>query len=202
MAENEILYISGARRWRATRRALTAGDDIDSVADCFVDDLIRGLRNSLVVSLRKGATLLALLRAADVGREALSAVVANFQDKQLARIVQRAIAERGSHDGDGIARYVGQIIRDAVLERALVYAGRCDNYKTPQARDALAQRLSARLKLCEPELTSLLQSSARGEAVRRAARLRATSQRRPASAVVSTSLLGRTGGQADVTRRR
>jgi len=197
MAENEILYISGARRWRATRRALASGDAIESVADCFADDLLRGVRNSLMVSLRKGAPLLALLRAADVGREALSAVVANFQDKQLARIVQRAIAVRGAHDSDGVARNVCQIIMDGVLEKALLYAGRCENYKTQRARDTLEQRLSARLKL-----TSLLQSSARGDAVRRAARLRAAAQRQPASAVVSTSLLGRAGGRADVTRRR
>ena len=204
MAENEILFVTGARRWRPTRRALTAGAPMEAVADCFADDLIRGVRNSLVASLRKGATLLTLLRAADLGHEALSGVVANFQDKQLARIAKRAIAECGSHDADALARYVGQLIMDSVYEKVLVYAGRCDRYKTQQARDALAQTLDARLQLCEPELTSVLQNSLRGEPVRRAARPRVhrASVRRPASAVVSTSLLTPTGTRPDAARRR
>lgn len=48
MVENEILYVASALRWKETRRALAAGVAVEIAADRFIEDMDRGLRNSLV----------------------------------------------------------------------------------------------------------------------------------------------------------
>jgi hypothetical protein len=203
VAENEILYVAGAQRWRATRKALRAGAQPGTVAETLIQDLERGLRNSLVATFRKGATLLTLLRAASVDRTALRAVVTQFQDRQLARIFAAAIKEFGPDNPMAATRYAGALIADEIHERTLLYAGQCDAYQTEASRLALSEALSASIERYKPELMLILESSMHGQRVsgpKRPRTTRASTQVRVKS-VVETSLLPPGAGQQNVVRR-
>jgi hypothetical protein len=203
VAENEILYLAGARRWRATRKALRNGADADVVAQCLLDDMDRGLRNSLIATLRRGETLLTLFRAACENPVALRAVVVNFQDRQLACIVKQAIKVCGPDDPLAVAHYAGNQIVDQVLERALLYAGQCDAYSTADSRDALSKVLANSLERYRPTLMEILETSMNGNRVPAPKRLRATraSVQVRVKSVIETSLLAPGMNQQDATRR-
>ena len=204
MAENEILYVAGAHRWRATRRALRNGASAEAVAQCLADDMDRGLRNSLIATFRKGETLLTLFRATCQYPIALRAVVRNFQDRQLARIVREAVKVCGPNDPLAAARYAGNLIADQVFEQTLLYAGQCDAYSTPTARAALSETLAVSIERYKPELMAILETSMRGQRVRGPKRqqvTRASTQLRVKS-VIETSLLPPGVGQHNVLRRR
>ena len=92
---------------------------------------------------------------------ALRAVVRNFQDRQLARIVREAVTVCGPNDPLAAARYAGNLIGDQVVEQALLYAGQCDAYSTPTARAALCASLTASIERYRPELMAILETSQR-----------------------------------------
>jgi hypothetical protein len=204
VAENEILYVAGASRWRATRRALRNGASAEAVAQCFADDMDRGLRNSLNATFRKGETLLTLFRATCQDPIALCAVVRSFQDRQLARIVREAVKVRGPNDPLAAARHAGNLIGDQVVEQTLLYAGQCDAYSASTSRTALSETLTASIERYKPELMAILETSMRGQRVRGPKRqqvTRASTQLRVKS-VIETSLLPPGVGQHNVLRRR
>jgi hypothetical protein len=204
LAENEILYVAGASRWRATRRALRNGASAEAVAQCFADDMDRGLRSSLIATFRRGETLLTLFRATCQDPIALRAVVRNFQDRQLARIVREAVKMCGPNDPLTAARYAGNLIGDQIAEQTLLYAGQCDAYSTPAARAALSEALTASIERYKPELMAILETSMRGHRVRGPKRqpvTRASTQLK-AKSVIETSLLPPGVGQHNVLRRR
>ncbi len=204
MAENEILYVAGASRWRATRRALRNGASAEAVAQCFADDMDRGLRNSLIATFRKGETLLTLFRATCQDPIALRAVVRNFQDRQLARIVKEAVKVCGPNDPLAAARYAGNLIGDQVVEQTLLYAGQCDAYSTSTSRTALSETLTASIERYKPELMAILETSMRGHRVRGPKRQQVTraSTQLKVKSVIETSLLPPGVGQHNVMRRR
>jgi hypothetical protein len=203
VAENEILYLAGARRWRATRRALRNGASAEAVAQCFVDDMDRGLRNSLISTFRRGATLLTLLRAAREDPLTLRSVVTSFQDRQLARIARDAIQVCGHDDPLRVARYAGTLITDQVVERTLLYAGQCDAYSSAASRAALSKTLAASIERYKPDLLATLEISMRGQRVRGPKRQRVTQASRElrVKSVIETSLLSPGASQPNVVRR-
>jgi hypothetical protein len=203
MAENEILYVAGASRWRGTRKALQTGESADAIAMRVIDEMNRGLRSSLVTTFRNGATLLHLLRAAGEDRNALRAVVMSFKDRQLARLFSEAIKACGSDRPIEVARFAGNLIIDRVHDRALCYAGQCEAYRNETARHELSVALSTRFDRYRPELMAILKDSMRGHPVRRAPRrssTRASVQLR-VKAVVETSLLPVGSGHRNAVRR-
>jgi hypothetical protein len=204
MAENEILYIVNAARWRGTRRALKAGESPAAVAGQLLEEMNRGVRNTLVGTFKKGATLLTLLHAAGESRDALRAVVDSFTDRQLARLVSAAIKACGSASPTEIARFAGDRILDQVHERALCYAGQCGTYQSERARAELSQALSARFDQYRPELLAILEESMRGQRVQRPPRRSTTraSLRVRVKDVVETSLLPPGSGHAAHATRR
>lgn len=203
MAENEILYIAGARRWRRTRIALRTGADAAGVAQCALEEMDRGLRNSLAASFRKGHTLLALLRAAKDDPSAARAVVLSFQDRSLAHLVSTVIQSRPSDDVTNIAHIAGDLIIDRVVERISLFAGRCQPYETEASRQTLSAALAQRFEPYRPQLKAILEHSLRGERVRGAQRPRVSraSVSTRAQAVASMSLLPIAAGARHATPR-
>jgi hypothetical protein len=174
------------------------------VAQCLADDMDRGLRNSLIATFRKGETLLTLFRATCQDPIALRAVVMNFQDRQLARVVTEAVKVCGPNDPLVAARYAGTLITDQVLERTLLYAGQCDAYSMATARGALSETLAASIDRYKPELMAILETSMRGHRVRGPKRQQVTraSTQLKVKSVIETSLLPPGVGQHNVLRRR
>jgi phytoene dehydrogenase-like protein len=203
MAENEILDIKGARRWRLTRAMLADSNaSEDMLAESFLQDIDRGLRNSLSKTFRSGATLLTLLRAASESQASLRAVVSSFQDRQLASLFTTAIKVCGANDPAAVGRYAGQLIMDQVLEKTLLYARSFDHYAAAEQRSALARALSGKLESYKPQLMQIIDTSMQGQRVRGAPRPRKAGESHAVAArsLLQTSLRASSGGHQDAFR--
>ena len=104
----------------------------------------------------------------------------------------------GPHDPLAAARYAGNLIGDQVVEQTLLYAGQCDAYRTPAARAALSEALTASIERYKPELMAILETSMGGHRVRGPKRQQVTraSTQLMAKSVIETSLLPRLTGRS------
>lgn len=195
MAENEILDIRG-RRWNRSRAALAEPHpSLTYIAQCLADDLNRGLHHQLSEAFHAGQTLLLILRAANQDRAALRAVVASFQDQELARTIRNACEVAGTQDFSKVAHCAMDMLFNGLMDKALVFAARNEDFQDPVQRSALARTLWSELEARRGELVSVVEASLRGERVRRVRRVRDPgSQPVEARSLVRKSLTINAGG--------
>lgn len=177
MAENEVLDIGNPRHFRRWRKALTDTDlGASEVAECLFEDFSEVLRNKL-----RGKPLYLVLKACGSDRAALRDVVANFKNREMAKVVEQAHIITCSHDPLVVAEKMTELLIQKLAGRACR-----DALKSGRIADALERAVSAKLCACRPEIVALLAASLLDKPI---PRLRRIAKARPSVQVLlSTSL--------------
>ena len=198
MAENEILDLGG-RRWRRTRAAQARPDlSISAMAACAVDNLQSVLQSSLANAFRNSQTLLSIFRAVGQQPTAMRAAVNMFQEQELAHIVRNATCAATEKDTVSIAQCAADMLVDGLISKTLLIASGNGCFEDIGQLHALKSALEQRCSDQRSSLVAVIETSLRGEPVRR---LKGVSRdRRPisASALVLAPLAIRKGGSNHV----
>ena len=120
MAENEILDVGSARRFRAFRGALLDGaSNTPAAAEELRLEFTRILRKQL-----RRNPLHLVLRACDSVPIARRAAIDALKDGSLGRTVEMAVKISGSKNEGVVARTMFELLSDKVVDRAVSFANR------------------------------------------------------------------------------
>lgn len=199
MAENEIIDLGHATRWARTRRALKDPDcPLHEVAAAMARDMERVLR-ALARILRSGPSLAELLRLALGSSFAVQKVIAQFQERSLASLVNDARNRCLSNDPDLVAAVAARLMIERLTDQAEGRAARHTHYQDAMSRDELHAQVQQTFAAYEGNLRDMLAAALReGEPVRFKPRLTARPRLTPKQ-VVGMSLLSGNPTRAEGT---
>jgi hypothetical protein len=204
VAENELLDVANAKRWGETRRDLRAGMEPDVIAERAVEELNRGLSNTLAAANREGETLESLVRSLGLGNAGTREAIRRFNDPMLARmIVGAARLLPGCDQPHILARNVTTLIIDRVRDALLLQAVGTDRYRAENERQSLSEALADKFELYRPKLSLSISASLQGLPTKRSFRprvSRAAKQLR-VRAVLDQSLVANVSRQSDAQQR-
>ena len=194
MAENETLDLGHKSRWKQTRIALDDPNrSLFEVAQQASADFERMAR-LLPLALRKGPSLLVLLRAVQISTSETRAVVATFSEKRLAKLVVDAIRLSPAAEPAFVARSASQRMIEGLIDQVVARAASKQRFKGPSDHAELRAQLKNRFESHRAELTAHLESALRGDRpkVRRSVRTGSAT----AVELVSKSLIARRPGES------
>jgi hypothetical protein len=181
MAENEVLDVGSRRRYKVWKRLLADSSvPPEAVADCLADEFAKILQGKL-----RRNPLYLVLRACRDQPDALSAVVSNFKDRALARLVHKAYLITRSSEPRVVAQKIAELLIDSLIDRSNRYALRQDKDVFAPRRAALDSASAVKLQVCRPQIVEYLVASLTNAPIPRRSRAATV---RPA---VETSLLRR-----------
>lgn len=191
MAENEFLDIGHQNRWRRTRLALgdparSMGQIVDDASQDF-DDVVR----KLPIALRKGPSLLVLMRAAQDSPLASGEVFAAFTEKRLAAAVRAAIKIARSPDPAVIANIASGQIIEGLVNQLVQRARKVERFQDPKTRGALENALRAKFASRQTDLRTTLEASLRGTVIKPVKRMHKMPSRLSPKEVAGLSLTSR-----------
>lgn len=168
MAENESLDFGHPSRWLRSRKILK---DPQSTLDQFIHTAAEDCREAVrrvAVALRKGPTLLTLMKALETGSViALQEVVATFTEKRIASITLSALRFSASTDAKDLARATAESVIVTLIDQIAARSKReqrfCSVSEQTELRRGLTREFSAHI----PALSDTLESSLHGGPIRR-----------------------------------
>ena len=161
MAENEIIDLGHKLRWERTRRALNNSDcPLEDVVAAMTAD-IEGVCNSLPKALRKGPPLMLLLRLSLGSPLQVQAVIAQFNEKGLATLVNDARKLSRSSDAGLVATEAAKLLIDRLIDQVDRRAGREERFRSSEARAQLLEEATKTFRSYEGDLRAILESSLR-----------------------------------------
>jgi hypothetical protein len=167
MAENEILDIKG-NRWRETRRLIALpNSSCSDIAERAVSDLDAGIGRDLIACLRRGQSLVELIRVATGSPDALREVIQSFTNRGLARIVGRAIQDCGPPpNATRIAEQAALILTEKAFDKVRAFAAEQPEFEDANRRRHLQDELAARLDNARNFVAERLEQALEGERIR------------------------------------
>jgi hypothetical protein len=188
MAENEILDVRYGRRWRATRQLIKSGtSDPVALADSICLDAEHAVRGALKDGFKKGATFVALFRAANGSVAGMKAAVSLFPDRQLAGLAVlgcRMSENKSEHD---IGHEAATLMFDRFVDLTLLQCREHEGWRSEAQRQQLRSELEQRRQDCVERIATQLEKSLRGLPAKGPHRRRAGERVTP-RALVSRSL--------------
>lgn len=161
MAENELLNLGHKTRWQRTRRALENADcpHADLLAALTAD--IEGVCSGLPKALKKGPSLAALLRLSLGSSVQVQAVLAEFKEKNLGRLINDARALTKSNEPSAVAACAASLLTDRLVDQLDKRAGRHDHFRDRESRAELVADATRIFRSYEGELKRILDCSLR-----------------------------------------
>lgn len=161
MAENEILDLGHARRWRKTRDALAdpacTTTDIVSVA-CEDFDVAC---EKLPGVLRQGPSLALLLQPMLGSVSRSQAVLSQFVEKGLVQVVEIACKLARGRGVAAIADAASQLMIDRVIDQLDLRAGRCERFRSYETRQQLRADAVQAFRAYQEPLRNIIEASLR-----------------------------------------
>ncbi|WDJ75223.1 hypothetical protein [Xanthomonas campestris] len=188
MAENELLDFGHRDRWKRSRLLLddphaSLSDVVKGAGEDFAE-----VARRLAVALRKGQTLLTLLRAAKQSPIALQAVIANFTEKRLASLVLTASQTTQSLNVAAVANRATELIVQTLIDQIAVRALSKRRFTSRAEQAALRASLVEEFAQYRPAVRAVLEASMTGAPVK-AIKRKAPTVRPTAQQVAHTSLV-------------
>lgn len=188
MAENEIIDLGHKLRWVRTRRALKNSDcPLEDVVAAMTAD-IEGVCSGLPKALKKGPPLASLLRLTIGSSVQVQAVIAQFNEKSLATLVNDARKLSCSNNAASVAAVAARLLVDRLIDQIDRRAGREERFRSPEARAQLLAEATKTFRSYEDDLRAILQSSLLGEPIVRFKRRIAAPERMTAKQLLSISI--------------
>lgn len=161
MAENELLDLGHARRWRRTRDALAdpacTSTDIISVA-CEDFDVAC---EKLPAVLRQGPSMALLLQPMLGSASQSQAVLSQFAEKGLVQVVEMACRLARGQGIAAIAAAASQLMIERVIGQLDLRAGRCERYRSYEARQELRRDAAQAFDAYQEPLRKIIEASLR-----------------------------------------
>lgn len=161
MAENELLNLGHKTRWQRTRRALENPDcsHADLVAALTAD--IEGVCSGLPKALKKGPPLAALLRLSFGSFMQIQAVLAEFKEGNLARLINEARSLTKSNDPSAVAACAARLLTQRLVDQLDKRAGRQEHFRSRESRAKLVADATKVFRNYEGDLKLILECSLR-----------------------------------------
>lgn len=161
MAENELLNLGHKTRWQRTRRALERPDcsRSDLMASLTAD--IEGVCGGLPKALRKGPPLAALLRLSSGSSMQVQAVLAEFKERNLARLTNEARSLTKSNHPPALAACAARLLTQRLVDQLDKRAGRHEHFRTRECRAELIADATRIFRSYEGDLKRILECSLR-----------------------------------------
>lgn len=161
MAENELLNLGHKTRWQRTRRALENPDcSRAELLEALTSD-IEGVCSGLPKALKKGPPLAALLRLSLGSSVQVQAVLAEFKEKNLGRLINDARRLTRSNNPSAVAACAAGLLTDRLVDQLDKRAGRHEHFRSRESRAELVAEGSRIFRSYEGDLKRILECSLR-----------------------------------------
>jgi len=138
--------------------------------------------------LKKGPPLASLLRLTIGSSVQVQAVIAQFNEKGLATLVNDARKLSRNNDAASVAAVAARLLVDRLIDQLDRRAGREERFRSPEARAQLLAEATKTFRSYEGDLRAILQSSLLGEPIVRFKRRLAAPERMTAKQILNISI--------------